>query len=87
MTYSLPFLCLFLGSIVGCLLYGRGERVRIAQLELDKEMLLDFNEKLIREKEELGFRYEREARSYIRHLDSHICVFQPADEEWPELIL
>ena len=67
MTYFLPFVCLFLGSIVGCLLYGRGERSRIAQLEFE-------NKKLLSEKEELEFRYEHEARSYIRHLDSHCCV-------------
>jgi hypothetical protein len=51
MTYALPFLCLCLGSVVGCLLYGRAPRARIAQLEFDKEMLLDFNERLLRERE------------------------------------
>jgi hypothetical protein len=74
---------IFLGSLVGYLLCRLGEKARIAN---EKQDLLDFNEQLLREKEELEFRYEHEARSYIRHLDSHCCVFQPVDEEWLEVV-
>lgn len=62
---------LFLGSLVCCFLRRREDQKRIAQLEFDKEMLLDFNEKLIRDREEVESR----------------CVLIPKDEDWPEIVL
>jgi hypothetical protein len=59
---------------------------RVRKLEFDKEILLDFNERLIADRDEVEQRYLLETKAYIRHLDSHVCVFVPDEEEWPEEI-
>lgn len=61
-------------------------RCEIKDLKADKEMVLNFNEKLIRDHDEINPRYELEAKSYIRHLDSHRCVYVPEEEEWPSIV-
>ena len=46
---------------------------KISELEFDKETLLDFNEKLIRDRDEIEQRYTLTSRGYIAHLDTHEC--------------
>lgn len=59
---ALFFIGLFLGSIVGYFLCRRIWKGVVSNLEFDKEMLLDFNEKLIRDRDEIEARYELEAK-------------------------
>jgi hypothetical protein len=65
---------IFLGSLLGYLLCRLGEKAKIANLEFDKEMLLDFNEKLIRDRDEIEARYSMTFHGYVNHLDTHVCV-------------
>ena len=56
----------------------------VSDLEFDKEMLLGFNEKLTRDRDEIEARYSTTFQGYVNHLGTHVCVFAPKDEEWPE---
>lgn len=78
------YLFLFLLGMLACWLICRR---KISDLEFDKEILLDFNEKLMRDRDELEERYLLTSRGYIAHLDSHYCVVIEVEEEWQELFL
>jgi hypothetical protein len=42
--------------------------------------------KLVRDRDEIEQRYLLETKGYVAHLDSHVCVVVPEEEEWPEEI-
>lgn len=51
-------------------------RKRISDLKFDKEMLLDFNEKLIRDRDEIENKLKVQdgiSECYARHLETHEC--------------
>lgn len=78
MIYIFP--AFLLGILVSSLLMRREN----ADLKLNNEMLLDFNEKLIRDRDELELRYKAAMAIYLNHRNSHVCVEVPKEEEWPE---
>lgn len=59
--------------LYGLLLGLLASQRQISELEVDKETLLDFNEKLIRDRDEIEQRYLLTSRGYIAHLDGYEC--------------
>lgn len=68
MIYLIP--TFLLGMLVGWLIM----RWELNCLKVDKQTLLDFNERLIRDREDLDQRYLMISRGYIAHLDKYECV-------------
>ena len=73
------FAGLFVGSIVGYFLCRRDWKRVVSDLEFEKEMLLDFNEKLIRDRDQIEQRYEMAVRAYVGHLDNFDCQWKKED--------
>jgi uncharacterized membrane-anchored protein YhcB (DUF1043 family) len=85
-TLEIIFVSGSIGILIGMFIMKFDRRSLIRDLEADKEILLDFHDKLIADREEMDQRYLRETKAYINHLDTHVCRFVGKEEEWPEEI-
>lgn len=81
-TFDYIYLSSLAGILLGMFIAWLVYRKRISNLEFNNETLLDFNEKLTRELEAQTLA----SKGYIAHLDSHVCMPVPREEEWPEVI-